>query len=239
MAFFSHIPVAARLLMLLPALCLLFLASCSDNEPRERQAFIAFLNDTIAPRKGVSLPELSGAQEKAFGRYTEHYALLTDFQKNLAGGAGKNAQELLSLTGMEDLAALAGAERSLRKAANEAEKLQKLIISLRNKADKAKAELAMPDDLAPVYDPIYAKVVSLPAVAAAEAFNSVRLVFAAILDLLDFISANNRDMEIDGKNIHLKNIGLKDELDAKMAAVREQSETLRKAYMEMTRTMLR
>ena len=225
-------------LALLAALCFFSLSACSDNEPEERKAFIAFLNDKVLPRKGVSLPELSKTEKKSIGRYTEHYDLLTDFQKKLAEDAGRNARELLALTEVGDLAALAKAESSLKKAAGEAEKLQKLVISLREKADKAKGKLSMPDDLVLVYDPVYAKVVSLPTAASAEAFHAVHAVFTAILDLLDFINSNSRDMEIDGKNINLKNIGLKDRLDAKMAAVREKAQDLRKAYTEMMKTML-
>lgn len=214
------------------------LSACSDNEPEERQAFIAFLNDKVLPRKGVSLPELSGAEKKSIGRYSEHYELLTDFQETLARDAGRNAEQLLSLTEVGDLASLARAEASLKQAAKEAQKLQTLVISLREKADEAKEGLSMPDDLAPVYAPVYAKVVSLPAAASAEAFSAVHAVFAAILDLLDFIDANSRDVEIDGKNINLKNIGLKDRLDAKLAAVRGKTEDLRNAYTEMMKTML-
>lgn len=226
------------LLVLTLALCLFCLSACGDKEPEERQAFIAFLNEEVLSRKGVSLPELTAAKKKSIGGYAKHYTLLTDFQKNMAGEAGKNAREMLSLTNVENLAALAKAESSLKKASREAEKLRKSVISFREKADKAKARLPMPDDLVQAYDTVYAKVVSLPAAASAETFTSVHAVFAAILDLLDFINTNSRDMEIDGKNILLKNIGLKDELAAKMAAVREKAEILHKAYTEMTQTML-
>lgn len=219
-------------------LCLFSLSACSDNEPEERRAFITFLNDEVLTRQGVSLPELSRSGKKSIGKYAEYYELLADFQKNLAAEVGQNARALLALTEVGDLAALARAENSLKKAAGEAEKLQKLVSSLQQKADKAKAKLPMPDDLAPVYASVYAKVVSLPAAASAEAFRAVHSVFAAILDLLDFINSNSRDMEIDGKNINLKNIGLKDRLDAKMTAVREKARNLRNAYAEMMKTML-
>lgn len=214
------------------------LAGCGDKEPEERRAFIAFLNDKVLTVKGVGLPELSGAEKKAVGKYTEHYDLLTGFQKKLSDEAGKNANALLALAEVKDFAALAKAEKSLKKASREAEKLQKLVASLRKKTDKAKAELDMPDDLAVVYDPVYAKVVSLPAASSAIAFEAVHSAFAAILDLLDFIDRNSRDVEIDGGKINLRNAGLQDDLAAKMAAVREKAAALAKAYAEMMKTML-
>ena len=223
---------------LLLAVSLVSLKSCSDNEPANRQAFIAFLNEKILPLKGVGLPELAAAEKKAFGVYEGHYKLLTDFQKTLANEAGKNATELLALTGFENLEALAKEERSLKNASREAEKLRALVLSLKEKADKDKAKLSLPEDLAPVYTAAYDKVVTLPADAAAKTFASVHSVFAAILDLLDFIGSHSRDMEIDGRNINLKNVALKDDLSAKMAAVREKAEELQSAYAEMTRTML-
>ena len=233
-----HTLYAAALCLLL-GLSLLALGGCSDNEPENRRAFIAFLDEKVLPQKGVSLPELAGKEKKALGTYAEHYELLTDFQKNLAKEAGKNATELLALTEFANLEALAKGERSLKNAAKEADKLQKLVLSLKEKADKNKAGLSLPEDLAPVYNAAYDKVVTLPAAASAEAFAAVHSVFAAILDLLDFINAHSRDMEIDGKNINLKNIALKDDLNAKMAAVREKAQDLQTAYAAMMRAMLR
>lgn len=225
-------------LAVLLVVSVLALAGCGDKEPEERRAFIAFLTGKVLTVKGVALPELSGTDKKAVGRYTEHYDLLTGFQKKLAAEAGKNASELLALAEIQDFAALAKAEKSMKKASREAEKLQKLVVSLQKKTDKAKGKLDMPDDLAAVYDPVYAKVVSLPAASSATAFEAVQSVFAAILDLLDFINSNSRDVEIDGGKINLRNAGLQDDLASKMAAVREKATTLGKAYAEMMKTML-
>lgn len=224
---------------LLLALSLSVFPGCSkENEPGERRAFMTFLSENIVARKGVSLPEISRKEEKSFGKYAGHYALLTSFQKDLAREAGKNAGELLALTAFEDLEAVSKAEGSLKKAAREADTLREIVENLKAKADKEKAKLSLPDDLAPVYNAAYDKVVSQPAAASANMFSSVRGTFTAILDLLDFIGSHSRDMEISGKNINLKNIGLKDDLDAKMAAVREKALELGEAYAEMMRTML-
>ncbi len=215
----------------------LSLAGCGEKEPAQRQAFIAFLTGNVLTQKGLELPELTAADEKAFGGYADAYALLTSFQKAMAR-EGAKAGELLALTDIGDLAALARAEGSVRKAAGEARDLRKTVLALKEQSDRAKQKLDLPDDLAPVYNEAYAKVVALPAVASAETFGAAHAVFAAILDLLDFVEANSRDMEIVGKNINLKNIGLKEELQAKMALVREKGAALHRAYGEMAKTML-
>ena len=232
------IRICAIALALVLVLFLVLPWSCSDNEPEERRAFAAFLAEKVLPVQGVALPELAGKEKRAVGRYADHYNLLQSFQKELAGETGKNAGELLALTEFVDLAALAGAEKSLRKAAREAESLSKLVETLTAKADKKKAALSLPEDIAPAYNTAYDKIVVRPGAATAAMFASVRTTFAAILDLLDFVASRSRDMEIDGKNINLKNIGLKDELQTKMTAVRERSLEMGKAYAAMMRIML-
>lgn len=225
-------------LVVILALSIFALTGCPmDDEPEERRAFISFLNTTIAPRKGASLPELTGREERALGEYAGHYALLLSFQDTLSKEVGKHAGELLALAAFDDLEGLSKAANSLKKAAGEAETLQKIVADLRAETDEKKAELSLPEDLAPLYNALYEKVVSRPSAASETMFSSVHASFTAILDLLDFIDTHSRDMEIRGRNINLKNIGLKDSLDAKMAAVRETSLELGKAHREMIRAM--
>lgn len=223
---------------LLLAAALLGLGGCGDREPEQRAAFITFLNEKVLPRRGVSLPDLSAEDKKAVGDYAKHYELLADFQRDLSSGAGKNARELLRLATFEDIAAVARAEKSLRKAAKEAAQLRELVLALEMKTGKGRDKLSLPEDLAPVYNAVYDKVVTLPAKTSATVFDAVHDVFAAIIGLLEFIDSHSREMEIEGRNINLKNIALRDDLNAKMAAVNEKSGILQKTYAEMTRTML-
>ena len=225
-------------LLLMLALTLFAVAGCGDKEPEQRKAFAAFLNEKILSRKGVSLPELSREEKNSFGEYAAHYEILTAFQAAMKKEADRNARELLALAEFEDLASLAKRERSMRKGVKEAEGLQKSITALRKKTDAARDKLSLPDGLAPAYNAAYDKVVTLPAAAAVTNFAAVSDAFSANLELLDFINANHRDMEIDGKNINLRNPGLKDALQAKMTAVNEKTALQYKAYADMMRTML-
>ena len=223
---------------LLLGLALFVLSGCGDKEPEQRKAFNVFLDKNILSRKGVGLPELSRQERKIFGDYVAHYDVLAVFQTAMAKEAGKNARELLALAEFSDLASLAGAERSLRKAAKEAEGLRKSVTALKKKTDAAREKLSLPEDLAPAYNAAYDKIVTQPATASSSAFAAVNEAFAAILDLLDFVNANNRDMDIDGKNINLRNPGLKDALQTKLTTVNEKTLLLRTAYEDMTRAML-
>ena len=212
-------------------------SGCSGNKEEERKAFIVFLSVKVLPRKGVALPELTREEKRSFGDGADLYALLLNYQKTMAEETGKNAKELLGLAAIENLEALAKAERSLKKAMAEAEKLQALAVSLREKTNNAKAKMNLPEDLASVYNAVYDKVVTLPADASAAAFGAARASFAATLALLDFIDTNSRDMEVVGASINLKNLAFKDDLQAKMDAVRVSAADLRRAYAAMMQVM--
>lgn len=225
-------------LLLTAALAALPLVGCRDNEPERRAAFIEFLDTKIVNKKGVSLPELTDAEKNAFGDYADHYAILQRFQKTMSEEAASNAREMLALAELEDLAAVAEEERSLRKAASEAEKLRARVLELRAKADAGKAKLAQPEDLVRAYSAAYGKIVTAPAEASAAAFDAVGKVFEATLALLDFINAHSRDLEISGKSINVRNPALMGELNEKLDAVRGRASALRKAYAAMMGALL-
>ncbi|CAK7028965.1 MAG: hypothetical protein DELT_02699 [Desulfovibrio sp.] len=240
----NTLPVPARsrfgagISRLILALLILAVAGCGGNEPEERKAFIALLQDKVLQKQGIAIEPLSREEAKAIGKYGKHYALLENFQKDMARETAKNAKDLLSLAEMENLAAVAKAENSLKKAAKDALALRETTAALQTKTEKAKAELKTPEDLAPVFDAAYKKIVTGPAEAAENAFTAVHAVFAATLDLISFINTNNRDMEIADTAINVKNPGLMDDLNAKMSAVREKSAELRVAYAAMMKALL-
>lgn len=214
------------------------LAGCGNNEPEQRKAFLSLLQDKVLDKQGIAIEPLSREEKKAIGKYGEHYEVLETFQKDMAKETTKNARDLLSLAEMDSLAAMAKAGSSLKKATRDAEKLRETTVTLHAKADKAKDALTMPADLASVYNAAYQKIVTGPALASKGAFDSVHAVFAATLNLLDFINTHSRDMEIADTTINVKNPGLMDELNSKMTVVREKSADLRKAYATMMKALL-
>src|SRR5215469_4063896 len=67
------------------ALCLVFVAALSgwgNSEADHRKAFIAFLQD-INNRPGAHLLVPNATDEKAFGTYLPHYAIILDFNKDM------------------------------------------------------------------------------------------------------------------------------------------------------------
>lgn len=216
----------------------LFLTGCGNSEPEERKAFIELLQRKVLNTRGIVIEPLSRTDIKAVGRYFDHYKLLEAFPKEMAKETAKNAKDLLELAEMRSLAAIAESNRALRKADDDAKKLREMTAALLAKAEKARVKLKTPEDLAPVFNAAYAKVIASPAAATMSFFEGVHAVFTATLDLVDFIKTHDRDMEIAETTINLKNPGLVDDLTAKVTLVREKSRELREAYAAMTKTLL-
>jgi hypothetical protein len=69
------------------ALCILFAAalagfSWSNNEVDQRKAFIGFLQDINNP-PGIHFLVPTATDEKTFGPYLQHYAIILDFDKDM------------------------------------------------------------------------------------------------------------------------------------------------------------
>ncbi len=222
----------------LAALVLAFLVSCADKEPQQRAAFVNFLQTRIVAAKSVALTPLSDAEKKSFGEYTDHYALLLNFQTKLAEATAKNTSGMLALNKLESLDAIAKERRPLEKAAREAQKLHDAITDLYKDTDKAKKRLKLPPDMAGVYTAAFDKTVRVPAETSAATFSAAAGTFNAILELLDFVDANSKDLEITGQDIKVKNPALQKGLDERMGAVQEQSRLLKVAYAAQIKAMM-
>lgn len=79
-------------------------------KPTQRKAFIGFLQTQIVDRPGVHVPVLNAADNKAFGNYTAHYAVITDF----VGDADMTAMLKKNERGAAAAAIDAGAGRAAR-----------------------------------------------------------------------------------------------------------------------------
>ena len=70
------------------AMCIVFAAtlagfSWGNSEAEQRKAFIAFLQD-INSRAGAHVLVPNASDEKAFGPYLQHYAIILDFNKDMS-----------------------------------------------------------------------------------------------------------------------------------------------------------
>ena len=124
-----------------PVMALLMVVSlsgCFDKEGDQRKAFIDFLQNT-AMRSGERLPTLTADQKKQFGPFVSDYAILYGVPQDY-------------VTQREPLRQANGSLGVLGQQLQNA-KLQ---------ADAAHSALKQSDDLKPVFDQVYSKVVTAP-----------------------------------------------------------------------------
>ena len=122
-------PVRVICLGLFAAALAVSLASCGDEEPTQRAAFIAFLNDRIVSKPGVHLPVPTDEETKSFGPYAAQLAVIVDFNHKMdevstgsMGGFATLSQQVHSLADViahkQDIAklhdALAGFQPELK-----------------------------------------------------------------------------------------------------------------------------
>lgn len=159
------------------------IAGCGA-EPKERQRFIDFLQTRIVNKPGLHVPALSLAEEKSFGQYSKHFAVIRDFNGSLETKVSGPLRQLLDhgmprdvpdlMEGKTDLAAVRRASALLR--ANIDAELAK--------ADARRAGLKQADDVKLVYDKAYTRSVTVPAVLIKEILPPL----AAALDSADKLS---------------------------------------------------
>lgn len=195
------------LLWMLGGLLALAIAGCS-SEPKERAAFITFLQTRIVDKPGVHLPKPTPEEEKSFGEYTKHFAVITDYNKALDA---KVQQPLREITGMRmprtmaDLPAWRANMVTLRKTSVQ---MRNTIDTEQAAAGAKRVALKQPDDLKTVYDNAYARTVSDPGngikdmLVALEGMIDSAEKLTAFLDLhKDKIRLNGAVAEVDDQKV--------------------------------------
>ena len=194
----------ARPIAFLGVFLCLALGACGDQEASQRKEFIEFLQTRILDKKGTHIPQLSGNQKEAFGRYAGDYAVITDFGTGNAGEPGNLQQRLNAV-------AAKGAIHSMSDLATRREDLvtvQTLVTEFDHaldqalaKAEAAKAQLKQPDDLKPVFDKAYERDVTQVAATLKSMLPPVQDMLAAALRLSDVIAAHKNRLEVGGMMI--------------------------------------
>ncbi|HBQ65499.1 MAG TPA: DUF3053 domain-containing protein, partial [Leclercia adecarboxylata] len=163
------------------------LSGCFDKEGDQRKAFIDFLQNT-AMRSGERLPTLTADQKKQFGPFVSDYAILYGYsqQVNQAMDAGLrpvvdsvNAIRVPQdyVTQREPLSQANGALGVL------GQQLQ----NAKMQADGARSALKQGEDLKPVFDKVYEKVVTKPADALQPLIPAAQIFTQQLVQVADYI----------------------------------------------------
>jgi len=100
-------------------------------------------------------------------------------------------------------------------------------------ADAAHGALKQPDDLKPVYDAAYDRVVTQPAKGFAEVFPDVDEATKAILTLAEFLDLHSDKIKANGSMLQVADPSLQPQLQTLVNALRAKQEAVQKAQQRL------
>ena len=216
----------------------LSVASCGDNEPAERKAFMAFLQTFILDKPGVHVPKPTDADIKAFGAYGEQYTVITNFTAD---------PEMMAIGQQMQQAIQAGAPRSLQEAVTRQQDVQtvreslgKLRVPLDQKlaaAEAARDALKQPPDLKTVFGAAFERDVGDPARAFRSALPVVDDALDSVLKLAAYINAHRNAVTLSGSNIQANDPKVRVELNTLLQGVTTKGQQLQE-HQRRLRVML-
>ncbi|MGS1106422.1 DUF3053 family protein [Achromobacter anxifer] len=207
---------------------LLFLSACVNKEPQERAAFIQLLQSRMGSASLLPMGILSEPEKEAVGGYADAYEVITDFQEALAQAAAsmRDVPEIETLRSVAEIverrARFEGARKTLAEQVAEVQRAQA-------KADKARAALALPPDLAPVYDGVYDEAVTAPAAELLDAAAAMDAVARDALGVADFVAAHAQDILLLDGQARVATLTLLQELNLRLQGLNAQSQVLERA----------
>ncbi|MCU6668417.1 DUF3053 domain-containing protein [Enterobacteriaceae bacterium H4N4] len=164
------------------------LSGCFDKEGDQRKAFIDFLQNT-AMRSGEHLPTLTADQKKQFGPFVSDYAILYGYsqQVNQAMDAGLRpvVDSVNAIRAPQDYVTQ---REPLSQSNGALGVLSQQLQNAKMQADGAHSALKQGDELKPVFDKVYEKVVTKPADALQPLIPAAQIFTQQLVQVADYIS---------------------------------------------------
>lgn len=198
------------------------LVACGDEEPAQRKAFIAFLQD-INNRAGVHFLKPSAKDEKDFGPYLQHYAAILDYNKDMRAATEEFRNQIVKLGAGPGVAPrtveqMAAAPQDLTAAKAAVERMQQASEARLTRVNAERAALKQPDDLKAVYDKTFEKLVTTPTLAFEKSMQALSIGIDASIKLVDYINSHRDKLSISGTQIQAKDQRTLDEVGALLKA---------------------
>src|SRR5215472_3964177 len=206
----------------------LTLAAWGNSEPDQRKAFIAFLRD-INNRPGAHVLVPSANDEKAFGPYLAHYAIILEFNKDMKAPTDDFIAQLIKLgfgpnPAPRSIEQIAATPADLTAAKDVVGKLEQGIETRLARTNADRAALKQPDDLKAVYDKTFDKLVTAPAVAFDNSAKALDGGIDATIALVAYINAHRGKLVVSGMQIQAKDQRTLDEITPLMKAYQDAGE---------------
>ncbi len=179
------------------------LAGCGDKEPEQRQAFIQFLQTSViaGPER---LPALSDDQKTQFGPYVADYQILQSYSTQFAKAVSDSLVPVLDEIGQIRVPQDYLTHRtSLQQAAGALNLLGPQIDGARKRADDARAALKQPDDLKPIYEKAYRRVVTQSSQQLGPVISSASALTQTLIQLGDFLNMQGTQVSYKTDTVQL------------------------------------
>lgn len=221
----------------IPVLAAIFFFGTGSDEPKQREAFSAFLQTRIVDKPGVRVPKLTEEESKSFGDYTSHYAVISDFNAEM-DDAAKPLSGVLQKGAVRSLNDMIERREDIEQAQIDLNEMAVQLTEGKDKADKAHAQLKQPDDLKVVYDKAYAKTVTLPAETFLEVVPQISGTMDNSLKIADYVEEHKEQIDIKGSVVTVKDPKVQTELNALLQELNTQAQALQKAQQKLQGVML-
>ncbi len=215
----------------------LALIACGDNEPKQRAAFSEFLQTRIIDKPGIHVPKLNNEQSKAFGPYTEHYAVITDFNGAM-DNAVKPLGNLLQKGAVRSLGDITARRDDLKAVQAGLNDMGSQLQEQKAKADSAHAALKQPEDLKAVYDKAYERTVTAPADTFLQVLPQINGTLDSSLNVADYVEAHKAQIEINGAIVKVNDPQVQAELNTMLQDLTNQAKTVQQAQTQLRTVML-
>jgi Protein of unknown function (DUF3053) len=226
------------------AMCILFaatLAAWGNSEADQRKAFIGFLQD-INNRPGIHFLVPTANDEKAFGPYLQHYAIILDFNKDMKAPMDDFTAQIVKLgfgpsPSPRTIEQLAAAPVELTAAKDAVDKMEQVIETRLAKMNADRAALKQPDDLKTVYDKAFDKLVTTPTLAFENSAKALGNGIDAALVLVTYVNAHRSKLVVSGMHIQARDQRTLDELQPLMKAYQDAGERFVAAQRQSDRVL--
>ncbi len=164
------------------------LSGCFDKEGDQRKAFIDFLQNTVM-RSGEHLPALTSDQKKQFGPLVTDYAILYGYSQQVNQAMDEGLRPVVdSVNAIRVPQDYMTQREPLRQANGSLGVLSQQLQNAKMQADAAHSALKQADDLKPVFDQAYEKIVTRPADALQPLIPAAQIFTQQLVQVGDFVA---------------------------------------------------
>ncbi|MDU2940407.1 DUF3053 domain-containing protein [Superficieibacter sp. 1612_C1] len=164
------------------------LSGCFDKEGDQRKAFIDFLQNTVM-RSGEHLPALTTDQKKQFGPLVTDYAILYGYSQQVNQAMDEGLRPVVdSVNAIRVPQDYMTQREPLRQANGSLGVLSQQLQNAKMQADAAHSALKQGDDLKPVFDQAYEKIVTRPADALQPLIPAAQIFTQQLVQVGDFVA---------------------------------------------------